>query len=498
MRNTDQKSDSQTIASDATTITATASASNTTASGIVPEAKASSNSSATNAGARDEAPAAPADNKEISESKKAIATTLGNRLAFSDASNMDIAVGTTVIHDMVSFLTGDPKITDFKLRYISYLAGYNGADLKGKSWSFAKGCDYRFYIYPETLEEAFQAVGDFSMKKTYGTLSNVLSKLPKVEIRSFAQRTLLQSIADGIGTAVDDVVDGVGKTLKALWNNELLTSSKEMWDNVTSKIMGMWESEPSKETSLFGAMVEGITPEKFKGGGHAALLNLPFIFYYCLASSVTRCYFALPLDSRSYENLWGSATKGWTSGTGNVLGDIKALNSLSDFGITSLITTAIARSFGMQFAPGFSAASINTEEREGELDLTFVLMNDTEEHAAANVSFLRVLFPSAMWSNVGVFAISGDLFDVKVKGAMRWLMCTGSFKCTPVGAIRTAYGTKMKIPDAYKVQCTFKSLIPNNLNNYLLGCLTQFAITGRSSVLGKLYQNVKDFFIKKD
>ena len=56
------------------------------------------------------------------------------------------------------------------------------------------------------------------------------------------------------------------------------------------------------------------------------------------------------------------------------------------------------------------------------------------------------------------------------------------------------YGSEMKIPDAYKVHCVFKSLVPNNLNNYLLGYLSDFTMTGRNSVLGQVYENIKNLF----
>ena len=441
-------------------------------------------------------PAAAAPAKAAEDPESAIETVAARALAGSQASNEDIAVGTTAIHDMLTFFTGDPKIADYKLKYIAETAGLGDVDLKGKKWSFANdGSAYRFYIYPETLEEAFQSIGDFAMKKTYGSLSNVLMKLPKVEIRSFAQRTLLQSIADRVGTATDDIANAAGGALKALWNGELMKSTKEEFKKVTENLKKIWDAESKKDDSLFGKLIAGITPGSFKGGDHAALLNLPFIFYYCLASSVTRCYFSLPLDSRSYENLWASTTQGWMSSReSTMVGKVEAFSGLDDLGLTSILTTAITRSFGVQFMPSFNMSQINLRDEEGQIDLTFVLMNDTEEHANANITFLRVLFPSAMWSNVGVFAISGDLFDVKVKGAMRWLMCTGSFDCSPVGAIRTMYGSEMKIPDAYKVHCMFKSLVPNNLNNYLLGYLSDFTMTGRNSVLGQVYENIKNLF----
>ena len=252
------------------------------------------------------APAASTTAKKEEQPSKTeleIEAAASKAFANSAASDMDIAVGTTAIQDMLAFLTGDAKIADFKLRYIAETAGYHGIDLKGKRWSFANnGADYKFFIYPETLEEAFQAMGDFSMKKTYGTLNTILSKMPKVEIRSYQQRTLLQSIADGAGTFISDVAGAI----KSLWNGEPLKTTKEEAKTVIENIKHLWEADPGDNTSLFGRMIQSITPEEFKGGPHAALLNLPFIFYYCLASSTTRCYFSLPLDSRSYENLWGS------------------------------------------------------------------------------------------------------------------------------------------------------------------------------------------------
>lgn len=438
--------------------------------------------------------AAAAAKKEAEKEAEANALVV-NAFANSKASNMDLAVGSSAVQDLLGFLNGDSKIADFKLRYISHIAGYNGAELKGKRWSFAKdGSDYRFFIYPDTLEYAFQSMGDFSMKKMYGTLSNVLSKFPKVEIRSFQQHTLLQTIADSTGTALTDVASGIGKTIKSLWDKTTADKTKKDEKKFTETIKNYWGEDPASAGSLFGKIIQGANPEKFKGGSHAALLDLPFIFYYCLASSVTRCYFTLPLDSRSYENLWGSASQGWVNSKASTLaGKVEAIRGISDLGIGSLLTTAFTRSFGIQFMPTFDASQVDTEG-DGALDLTFVLMNDTEGHAMSNTAFLRVLFPSAMWSNVGVFAISGDLFDVKVKGAMRWLMCTARLECSPVGAIRTLYGTNMKVPDAYKVHCTFKSLIPNNLNNYLIGYLSNFTITNRDSALGMIYKNIKKLF----
>ena len=84
------------------------------------------------------------------------------------------------------------------------------------------------------------------------------------------------------------------------------------------------------------------------------------------------------------------------------------------------------------------------------------------------------------------------MFDVKVDGLGRFFMCTGNFKVEFKGVLRTpsqevikTLVTKhlkpeysidesalrktgiAKIPDVYHVSLTFKSLLPNNFNNFI-------------------------------
>jgi hypothetical protein len=114
------------------------------------------------------------------------------------------------------------------------------------------------------------------------------------------------------------------------------------------------------------------------------------------------------------------------------------------------------------------------------------------ESSVANFLFLNNIIPKNKFLQYHIFQHNPCLYDIKIEGYDRLYMCTGDMTCDFKGVSRyppkkffdevaskksdlfgglTAdimMNNKMiKIPDVYSFKLTFKSLLPNSLNNYL-------------------------------
>lgn len=107
---------------------------------------------------------------------------------------------------------------------------------------------------------------------------------------------------------------------------------------------------------------------------------------------------------------------------------------------------------------------------------------------------MNTLVPNNKWVQYNMFQHSSSLYDVKIEGLNRLFACAGDFKVTYEGVLRdptkewlnelvskhanSCMDTEkfkknvienklIKIPDVYRVQMSFQSLLPANFNNYI-------------------------------
>lgn len=156
----------------------------------------------------------------------------------------------------------------------------------------------------------------------------------------------------------------------------------------------------------------------------------------------------------------------------------------------------------------------NSGTPHGGVSVKFSLFNSSVESAVNNFKFINSIFPNNMFTQYGIFQQAPSCYDVKVEGSRRWFMCSGDFKCEGKGVFRfpsnkfftdikvegydlesnNKYdGRIIKIPDIYEITLNFKSLLPDNFNNYLLQySKTNTKIETEPAVYSKLFDPIKD------
>ena len=111
-----------------------------------------------------------------------------------------------------------------------------------------------------------------------------------------------------------------------------------------------------------------------------------------------------------------------------------------------------------------------------------------------NFIFVNTIVPNNKWIQYNMFQHSSCIYDVKLEGLNRLFACAGDFMVTYEGVLRDppqswirtlAYShlnknmnrdaflvnaiknRMIKIPDVYRVELKFQSLLPANFNNYI-------------------------------
>lgn len=229
--------------------------------------------------------------------------------------------------------------------------------------------------------------------------------------------------------------------------------------------------------------------------------SFPFIMYYRLQSCTTTNVYELPC---TLDSLWSTdGEAGWMGDNylalsqfmGEKDGALRKVMSM----VTGLGSELIDR-VRINYTPRWDAEK-GTSTKSAELTVQFDLFNDTAEAAMYNFIFVNTIVPNNMWLQYHMLAHSQCLYDVKIEGVQRLFACAGSFDVKPSGIMRTPtpgwieslckkYANAQKgkrngyydadvlaqniiandlirIPDVYTITLKFKSLIPQNFNNFL-------------------------------
>lgn len=64
------------------------------------------------------------------------------------------------------------------------------------------------------------------------------------------------------------------------------------------------------------------------------------------------------------------------------------------------------------------------------------MFNDDEELALSNFMMVNTIVPNNMWCQYHIFRHCSDLYDVKIAGVKRMMMCTADITVTPKGVLR--------------------------------------------------------------
>lgn len=324
--------------------------------------------------------------------------------------------------------------------------------------------------------------------------------IPNIQIREYQQDSRLNQVFSLLGNLVDGFQAGKSEDEKS---NALFSLIGLAW-KIFQKII----TDPSQ--IIDGLKKSLVTNRNFKINESAftekytiSLIKFPHVFYYQLLKSETLAYYTLPYNGSIVQSANGDV--GWNNGhKGGIQGGDGMLGGLANFiGVKQMNVTTTPTWDGVE----------NSESTQ--IEFTLDLFNDSIEAACQNFVFINTILPAAMYTQYHIFQQSPSLFDIKVDGLGRFFMCTGNFKVEFKGVARTPseivfneLATKyldkkytmsaadlrqtgiVKIPDAYHVTLTFKSLLPNNFNNFIYSVCCSDSMTSLG-VLPSLWSNVE-------
>ena len=251
--------------------------------------------------------------------------------------------------------------------------------------------------------------------------------------------------------------------------------------------------------------VEGWTgPGIFDEKVNTYILSFPYTLYYKLQSCVTTNIYELPCKTSDNMLYSSDGTAGW-KGTSEY--SVKAAANKIPLvgGILDKIfdNGPIGDLFGnirINFMPWWNSND-GSHTASPEINIKFILFNDTAEAAMMNFIFVNTIVPNNKWLQYNMFQHSPCLYDIKLEGYNRLFACTGKFDVVGLGILRdppdewidqltskysnfadskengkiskTAINEAIKkkklikLPDAYEVTMKFQSILPANFNQFL-------------------------------
>jgi len=349
-----------------------------------------------------------------------------------------------------------------------------------------------YYPFSDTFK-------DFVFNTWYGInpqFTSFFENIPTITVRAYIPSTVFGFVSDAIGDAVETIKDTLAGSSSG--KGSIVDKTKETLKEVGEKAIEYYNKLRQKYNSLdayknlISQMVGniGITKGSSFGSHDNMVINLPYILYYKILRSQTNNIYEFPAI---VNNIFKSNSYGWSNGGQFNLGE----------GAGGLLGT-ILNTIGTTYTPIFDPANNKNDEPVG-FTITLDLINDTLDHAKQNYNFVQSLILYNMWIQYGLFSGPGSLYDVKIAGGQRFLMCTGNFSVTNKGILRKIQGAanasnwlpykeETRVPDVYSLSLEFKSLLPNNLNNYMIsvcaGTDTVHPGSVESSIASKLKENI--------
>ena len=372
---------------------------------------------------------------------------------------------------------------DQKTQFFSFRPQDKICERDAESSGFIAIAPNSFYNQTEIFNNDIANKMCFAGDLTRDALSykSVLNSVPYISIREYLQDAklnqlinLFSAFGNGISAAKDQSETDNGKfTLtgfgKHVWNFIQSITSTEIIQELISNAI-------SYNIGQFDDMTDPIDK---------SILKIPYIFYYRLMSATSTNVYEVPYNGKMIlESQGGGFSK---SG----LGDLSTSEN-------TFLGTMI-NWFGKNIRTNITPTWDGPQDTPTKIDIDFTLYNDDIKSAMKNFIFVNTIVPNNKWLQYHIFQHAPCLYDVRINGIGRLLMCQGDFKVEQKGVLRkpskdfmnilcgshlnvkidfnhnpnslksyvaTAYDT-VRIPDIYDVHLTFTSLLPNNFNNYL-------------------------------
>lgn len=245
--------------------------------------------------------------------------------------------------------------------------------------------------------------------------------------------------------------------------------------------------------------------------------DFPFVLYYRLQSCTTTNIYQVPAMCEGKPIMSSDGKAGWGDGSDLMgAGGFRVSGLLNKIPLVGQIAETLLGNIGVNYMPWWNAES-GSKVAAPEVNVTFDLFNDNIVKAVKNFIFVNTIVPNNRWIQYNMFQHSSNLYDVKIDGVNRLFACAGAFDVKYEGVLRNPpprftellkphINKKMfnpdnfiefitdnniiKIPDVYRVNMSFKSLLPANFNNYLftysqnVNHMVQYAENVRDATFG--------------
>ena len=304
------------------------------------------------------------------------------------------------------------------------------------------------------------SVFPYSIRNNNEIKENIIANLPYIVINSYAQNTVLNEVMNVIGEAFKGLKRSLGSNTEG--DTKEISFTVEQLKAFANAIQDVCKGLTSQQGVLdFASTVSNaMNHTKADGQGDIALTEFPAQLYYALLGSTRLGRFVLPfINIEGYMQTNG--TYGYSKSE-NILNGILPNNALLNLALGN-----VGLNIMPMFKPGSSLDDVT-------ISFTVNLINDTIEAAATNFEFLCSLFGGNKWVQYGFVQFPGALYDIVIPGAMRYMLCTGSFTVEPIGSIRklehpvVSFDFKAEyIPDVYSLKLQFNTLLPNNFNTFI-------------------------------
>jgi hypothetical protein len=354
-------------------------------------------------------------------------------------------------------------------------------------------------IAPNSFYDDKQAIAndDISYKLLYGydaasgkpkvnVYKDILDNLPRISIREYLQDAKLDQVMNLFSSLSKGFEAGSAAAAKVDDEESQRRGFLEKFTGVVGQAVNggsvLLRNIGKVMADIFADIFEKakITTQGSLNENNLAnyVLRLPYMLYYRMLSATTTNVYEIPYNGQI---LYESSGGGWNTKRHLIDGVDGSENSA-----LGVLRNFIGKNIRANTTPTWDGAS---DETGIKVDVEFSLFNDSVDAAVKNFIFTNTIVPGNMWMQYHVFQHAPNLYDIRIEGIKRLFMCQGDFKVETMGVLRKPSkeffkrldkhlnsGIKLtasdmedliKIPDIYKVTCSFTSLLPNNFNNYL-------------------------------
>ena len=367
--------------------------------------------------------------------------------------------------------------------------------------------DGKINICPKSIEQYItNDISYQSIIKPYTSadidINTLFNSIPSLQIREFLPDTRLEQALNFF----NKIIETMTSVTKAVADEkEKAKNEKKPEPNIFERIKSVattaidfltGQSEKNLYTALSAEFFEE-SNNRLKAFSNLSnnkqkyVLTFPYTLWYLMQSSRTNNIYEIPCltDNKELYNANGQA--GWNTPAGFSL--VGMLPGGGGNGFAGKAINALLGNVNVSFMPWWNAKEGNATPFT-DVKIKIDLYNDTLKSAIQNFIFINTLIPNAKWIQYNIFQHSSSIYDIKIDGYKRLYACSGSFNVKYGGILRDPTqkffkdlkkyinndamdvenfilllekNKLIKIPDVYKVEMSFKSLLPDNFNNHI-------------------------------